>query len=66
MPTNTLQVVWRPDDAREVFERAATLAAAGCPAYLTMHGMTFACDNTTPHTTHTSSALQVRWVDGRL
>jgi hypothetical protein len=27
MPNNTLQVVWSPDDAREVFERAATVAA---------------------------------------
>jgi hypothetical protein len=64
MPSNTLQVIWRPEDAAEVFARAATLAATHCPAALSMYGLAFECDNTQPHhTTHTSAALRARWVD---
>jgi hypothetical protein len=64
MSTSSLTVIWRPEDAREVFERAATLAATGCPAALSMYGLAFECDNTAPHhTTHTSAAVRARWVD---
>lgn len=58
-----LRPIWCPADYREVFERAATLAAADCPAYLMVAGESFGCDNPQPHTTHTSAALRARWVD---
>jgi hypothetical protein len=61
MPTDTLQVVWKPSDATEVFERAATMHATGCPHYVVMYGERFGCDATHPHINHTNAALKVRW-----
>lgn len=64
MPQPTLQVVWRPEDAAEVFQRAATVRAGRCPAALSGAGESYPCDNLTPHhVTHTSAALRARWVD---
>jgi hypothetical protein len=56
-----LRPIWSPADYWEAFEQA--MAAPPCPATLTMYGESFNCDNTAPHTTHTSAALRARWVD---
>lgn len=61
MSQQMLQVVWRPDDAREALEAAATVRAQQCRAVLTLDGETFGCDAVGAHTTHTSEALRVRW-----